>query len=106
MRKLFNYTSATHWTIPVILSLALLFGCAHDQEQKDPFVEQWKMTAVDEKAQELWDVYTEYKNKMFAKTKEGVVSWKIIKANRKTFARVDAINHVLRSIPYDKNRKV
>jgi len=45
MRKLINYTSATHWTIPVILSLALLFGCAHDQEQNDPFVEQWKMTA-------------------------------------------------------------
>lgn len=45
MRKLFDYTSATHWTIPVILSLTLLFGCAHDQEQKDPFVEQWKMTA-------------------------------------------------------------
>ena len=46
MRKLFKYNTATHWTIPVILSLALLFGCAHDQEQqKDPFVEQWKMTA-------------------------------------------------------------
>jgi type IV pilus assembly protein PilQ len=45
MRKLFKYKTATHWTIPIILSLALLFGCAHDQEQKDPFVEQWKMTA-------------------------------------------------------------
>ena len=45
MRKLSKYNPATHWTIPVILSLALLFGCAHDQEQKDPFVEQWKMTA-------------------------------------------------------------
>ncbi|SNR50125.1 polyphosphate kinase 2, PA0141 family [Lutibacter agarilyticus] len=71
----------------------------------DP-LKQWKMTAVDKKAQKYWDVYTEYKNKMFAKTKDGVVPWKIIKANRKTFARVSVINHVLRSIPYDKNRKV
>ncbi len=71
----------------------------------DP-LKQWKMTAVDKKAQEYWDVYTEYKNKMFAKTKDGVVPWKIIKANRKTFARVSVINHVLKSIPYDKNRKV
>ena len=69
-------------------------------------LKQWKMTAVDKKAQELWEVYTEYKNKMFAKTKDGVVSWKIIKANRKTFARVSAINHLLKSIPYDKTRKV
>ena len=64
------------------------------------------MTAVDEKAQELWDVYTEYKNKMFERTKDGVVSWKIIKANRKTYARVSAINHILKSIPYDKDLKV
>ena len=69
-------------------------------------LKQWKMTAVDKKAQELWEVYTEYKNKMFAKTKDGVVSWKIIKANRKTFARASAINHLLKSIPYDKTRKV
>ncbi|MEN8245133.1 MAG: type IV pilus secretin PilQ [Thermodesulfobacteriota bacterium] len=45
MRKLLKYNPAALWTIPIMLSLALLFGCAHDQEQKDPFVEQWKMTA-------------------------------------------------------------
>ena len=64
------------------------------------------MTAVDEKAQELWDRYTEYKNKMFKKTEEGVVKWEIIRANRKTTARVDVINHILKSIPYNKNREV
>ncbi len=76
-----------------------------DEIKNDP-LKQWKMTPVDEKAQELWDVYTYYKNKMFERTKDGVVSWKIIRANRKTTARVDAINHILKSIPYDKNRKV
>jgi polyphosphate kinase 2 len=73
--------------------------------KSDP-LKQWKMTAVDEKAQALWDVYTEYKNKMFEQTKQGVAKWKIIRANKKTFARVDAIKHVLESIPYDKNIKV
>lgn len=76
-----------------------------DNIKKDP-LKQWKMTAVDEKAQGLWDKYTEYKNKMFEKTNDGVVPWKIIKANRKTFARIEAINHMLDSIPYDKNRPV
>lgn len=69
-------------------------------------LKQWKMTAVDERAQELWDEYTQYKNKMFEKTKEGIVSWKIIRANKKTFARVSAIHHILNSIPYDKNKEI
>ncbi|HEY9168847.1 MAG TPA: polyphosphate kinase 2 [Lutibacter sp.] len=76
------------------------------EELKSDPLKQWKMTPVDERAQELWDVYTYYKNKMFEKTKEGVVAWKIIKANRKTYARVVAINHILSSIPYDKKREV
>ena len=76
-----------------------------DEIRNDP-LKQWKMTPVDEKAQELWEEYTAYKNKMFAKTKTGSVSWEIIKANRKTFARAAAIQHVLDSIPYDKNLEV
>ena len=73
--------------------------------KSDP-LKQWKMTKVDEMAQELWDVYTDYKNKMFDKTMDGVIQWKIIKANRKTYARVAAINHILDEVPYDKNREV
>ncbi|WP_372792108.1 polyphosphate kinase 2 [Lutibacter sp.] len=69
-------------------------------------LKQWKMTAVDENAQQLWDVYTDYKNKMFEKTKESNIPWKIIRANKKTFARVVAINHILNSIPYDRNKEV
>ena len=69
-------------------------------------LKQWKMTAVDEAAQELWDTYTDYKGKMFAKTVNGVVPWKIIRANKKTIARVNAINHILKNIPYDKNLEI
>lgn len=77
-----------------------------DDIRQDP-LKQWKMTPVDEKAQELWDTYTEYKNKMFEKTKEsGLAPWKIIRANRKTFARVSVINHILKRIPYDKELEI
>jgi len=76
-----------------------------DDIRKDP-LKQWKMTAVDEKAQELWDKYTEYKDRMFENTKKGVVDWDIIKANRKTFARISAINHILDNIPYDRELPV
>ncbi|MCF6181892.1 polyphosphate kinase 2 [Lutibacter sp.] len=76
-----------------------------DDIKNDP-LKQWKMTAVDENAQELWDDYTFYKNAMFAKTSEGNLIWKIIKANQKTFARVAVIKHLLKSIPYDKKFKI
>tara|TARA_B110000967_G_scaffold137157_1_gene140078 strand:- start:63463 stop:64254 length:792 start_codon:yes stop_codon:yes gene_type:complete len=69
-------------------------------------LKQWKMTAVDEKAQEFWDRYTDYKTKMFENTTEGSVPWKIINANRKTLARIHSIEYLLKQIPYDKKRKV
>ncbi len=69
-------------------------------------LKQWKMTPVDEKAQELWDDYTIYKRKMFENTKKGKLRFKIIRANRKTNARLDVIKHILKKIPYDKNLKV
>ncbi|MCF6297094.1 MAG: polyphosphate kinase 2 [Flavobacteriaceae bacterium] len=65
----------------------------------------WKMSKVDEKAQELWDVYTLYKDKMFTNTKENGIPFKVIKANRKTDARIEAIEYLLEKIPYDKNIK-
>jgi len=76
-----------------------------DEIKADP-LKQWKMSPVDEKAQELWDDYTKYKDEMFAKTDTEKSPWKVINANRKTEARVNAINHILKSIPYDKDIKI
>ena len=70
-------------------------------------LKQWKMTPVDERAQSLWDDYTDYKSKMFENTEsKGGVPWKIINANKKTVARISAIDYLLTQIPYDKTRKV
>ena len=69
-------------------------------------LKQWKMSKVDEKAQELWDSYTFYKNKMFENTKNNGIPFKVIKANRKTDARTEAVEHILESIPYDKDREI
>jgi len=73
--------------------------------KSDP-LKQWKMTKLDEKAQMLWDQYTEYKNAMFERTNTKNSPWKIIRANRKTEARVNVINHILQSIPYDKELEI
>ena len=75
-------------------------------EIKNDPLKQWKMTDVDEKAQELWDEYTKYKDEMFSQTDTEIAPWKVIGANRKTSARINAINYILKQIPYDKTIEV
>lgn len=69
-------------------------------------LKQWKMSNVDRKAQDLWDSYTSYKNKMFENTDNGGIPFKVINANRKTEARIEAVEHLLQNIPYNTERKV
>lgn len=61
---------------------------------------KWKFSSVDKKALTLWDDYTKYKELMFEKTQVNA-PWKVIKANRKTNARLAALEYILKSIPYE-----
>ena len=63
-------------------------------------LKQWKISPVDDKAQENWDLYTMYKEEMFSKTHTSYSPWVIVKANSKTKARLEAIRHVLNTLPY------
>ncbi len=72
--------------------------------RQDP-LKQWKLSPIDDRAQELWDDYTFYKNAMFAKANGPTCSWNIIKANTKPNARIESIKYVLRSIDYPKDEK-
>jgi polyphosphate kinase 2 len=63
-------------------------------------LKRWKMSPVDESAQELWNDYTSYKEKMFKETHSKLNPWVIIEANRKTKARLEAIHYVLNAIPF------
>ena len=76
------------------------------EEIKSDPLKQWKMTKLDEKAQYFWDDYTVYKKAMFEKTNTKISPWKIIRANRKTDARINVINHILDRIPYDKDLEI
>lgn len=70
------------------------------KEIKKSPLKHWKMTPVDEKSQELWEDYTFYKDVMFKKTNTPQAPWIIIDANKKANARIDAINHILKAIPF------
>jgi polyphosphate kinase 2 len=77
------------------------------EEIKSSPIKKWKYSDVDRNALALWDDYTLYKNRMFRKTNTQISPWIIIKANKKTKARIDAIEYVLAKIPYSpKNQKL
>ncbi len=63
-------------------------------------LKQWKLSSIDEKAQELWNDYSHYKEEMFGKTHTSFSPWIIVKANNKKMARVESIRYVLNHIPY------
>jgi len=63
-------------------------------------LKQWKLSPVDEKAQELWDAYTRYKEEMFSKTHASFSPWIIVKANDKQAARLESLRYVLNLLPY------
>jgi len=73
------------------------------KEIKSSPLKKWKMTSVDEQAQQLWDKYTEYKQRMFECTNTEMCPWTVIKADRKTYARLEATQHLLETIPYQKD---
>ncbi len=71
-----------------------------DSRRTDP-LKQWKISPVDEKAQERWDVYTRYKEAMYSRTHTTYSPWIIVKANDKKKARLESMRYVLSQLDYE-----
>jgi polyphosphate kinase len=68
--------------------------------QIDP-VRQWKLSPTDLASLDLWDEYTEAKERMFASTDTEHAPWTVIRSNDKKRARLEALRVVLSRIPYE-----
>ncbi len=84
----------------IYFSISKAEQAARFKDIKSSPLKKWKMSPIDEKAQALWDDYTKYKEIMFEKTNKVKAPWKIIKADRKTNARVEALQYLLDGLPY------
>lgn len=62
----------------------------------------WKISPMDLQAQELWDKYTEAKDKMFEATDTEHAPWFVVNSDNKKSARLNCISHLLSQIPYEK----
>lgn len=71
------------------------------ESRKENPLKQWKLSPIDEQAQNKWEQYTHYKEEMFSKTHTSYSPWILVKANNKLRARLESIRYVLNHIPYD-----
>jgi polyphosphate kinase 2 len=73
---------------------------------KDP-LKQWKISPIDQKAQMMWDVYSDARNNMLKKTNSAAAPWTVIVANDKKIAHLNLIADLLSRVDYPgKNRKL
>jgi polyphosphate kinase 2 len=77
-----------------------------DMRQKSP-LKQWKYSPNDAKMQDLWDRFTEFKERLFDKTSTINHPWVVLDSNDKRISGLNAIRYVLQNIPYEnKNNEL
>jgi len=79
-----------------------------DKEQEKRFqdrindpTKRWKISPMDLKAREKWVDYSRAKDDMFAATDIPESPWNVVEADDKKIARLNFINHLLKTIPYE-----
>ncbi len=90
-----------------IIIIKLWFSVSKEMQKerfdsrKTTAIKQWKISPVDEKATQMWDKYTQYKQAMFSRTHTTYSPWVIVKSNVKKTARLESIRYVLSILEYD-----
>jgi len=68
-----------------------------EERKKDP-MKQYKIGGLDEQAQEKWEDYTHYFNKMLQETSTGKSPWIEIKTDDKKQARLETMKYILQTV--------
>jgi polyphosphate kinase len=75
------------------------------EDRRESPLRQWKISPIDDRAQELWDDYTKYKERMFSHTHTASSPWLVVRANNKKKARLETIRYVLSVLDYSGKDK-
>jgi polyphosphate kinase 2 len=77
-----------------------------ESRKTDP-LKQWKISPIDEKAQHMWDAYSNARDLMLAQTSSKKTPWTVINANNKKHAHLNLIRDLLSRVSYpDKDKKI
>ncbi|HEY1135907.1 MAG TPA: polyphosphate kinase 2, partial [Xanthomonadaceae bacterium] len=67
--------------------------------RSDP-LKHWKLSPIDLQSLDKWQEYTEAKSAMFFHTDTADAPWTVVKSDDKKRARLNAMRHLLGSLPY------
>jgi polyphosphate kinase 2 len=77
-----------------------------EMRQKSP-LKYWKYSPNDSKMQDMWDRFTEFKEKLFDKTSTMNHPWVILDSVDKRISGLNSIRYILQNIPYSgKNEEL
>jgi polyphosphate kinase 2 len=68
---------------------------------RDP-LKQWKLSPMDLESRRRWELYTQAKEVMLARTHIPEARWWVVEADDKKRARLNCIHHLLSQIPYSE----
>jgi polyphosphate kinase len=90
----------------ILIKLWLEVGM-EEQEKRfaariDDPVRQWKLSPMDVESYRRWYDYSRARDMMLAATDSKHAPWRLVRSDDKRRARLNAISHVLASIPYKK----
>lgn len=71
-----------------------------DSRKTDP-LKQYKLSPVDNLAQDYWDQYSVRKFQMLSETNRTMAPWTIVRSDNKKLARINCMKHVLSQMEYD-----
>lgn len=72
-----------------------------DSRKTDP-LKQYKLSPVDNLAQDYWNQYSVRKFQMLTETNRTIAPWTIIRSDTKKTARINCIKYILNSLDYDE----
>jgi len=91
-----------------IILIKYWFSVSDDEQQarflarrEDP-MKLWKLSSTDLESIRRWEDYSRAKDAMFAATDTPGSPWWVVESDDKRSARVNAISHLLESIPYHR----
>ena len=70
-----------------------------DKRRTDP-LKQYKISPIDEKAQEMWDGYTVAKYSMLLASNTSYAPWTVVRSDNKKKARINTIKYILAHVEY------
>lgn len=69
----------------------------------DP-LKYWKYSKNDQMVRSKWDIFTKYKEQMFARTSSSLSPWVMVNSNNKLYARLTCMLYAVSHIAYGQDR--